>query len=230
MAITVTLPEVPFLERRAPCVAHRGASDVAPENTLVAVRAGITAGADLVEVDVRRTRDRATSRGSTPARGSPRRTPASPCPRWKASSTRYAAPGRAAAGAQGPRRSARRRRRAASELRYRGRRPDAPYVVVQSFDHGAMEALKAYEPGFDVGLIGKPRRAQLRRLSSWASAVNPHHYSVDAEYVGAVRSSRLRCLVWTPNTVRAMRRALGLGVDGLITDRSRQLQPAPARA
>ncbi len=38
-------------------VAHRGASDVAPENTLSAVRGALAAGADLVEVDLRRTRD-----------------------------------------------------------------------------------------------------------------------------------------------------------------------------
>src|SRR5689334_10492901 len=38
-------------------VAHRGASDVAPENTLPAVRRAVAAGADLVEVDLRRARD-----------------------------------------------------------------------------------------------------------------------------------------------------------------------------
>lgn len=37
--------------------AHRGASEVAPENTLAAVRAGIAAGAQMIEVDVRRTAD-----------------------------------------------------------------------------------------------------------------------------------------------------------------------------
>lgn len=38
-------------------VAHRGAKYFAPENTLVAVRAGINRGADMIEVDVRRTKD-----------------------------------------------------------------------------------------------------------------------------------------------------------------------------
>lgn len=38
-------------------VAHRGASEAAPENTLAAVRRAVAFGADLVEVDVRRTRD-----------------------------------------------------------------------------------------------------------------------------------------------------------------------------
>jgi len=42
---------------RMAVVAHRGASLTAPENTLEAVRAAVKQGADLVEVDVRQTRD-----------------------------------------------------------------------------------------------------------------------------------------------------------------------------
>jgi glycerophosphoryl diester phosphodiesterase len=38
-------------------VAHRGASGLAPENTLASIRAAVATGADAVEVDVRRTRD-----------------------------------------------------------------------------------------------------------------------------------------------------------------------------
>jgi len=39
-------------------VAHRGAGDLAPENTLAAIRTGIELGVDVVEVDVRTTADR----------------------------------------------------------------------------------------------------------------------------------------------------------------------------
>ena len=38
-------------------IAHRGASHVAPENTSSALRSALAAGADMVEVDVRRTAD-----------------------------------------------------------------------------------------------------------------------------------------------------------------------------
>ncbi|MCY0868409.1 MAG: glycerophosphodiester phosphodiesterase [Desulfurococcus sp.] len=38
-------------------VGHRGAGGIAPENTLKAVEAGVKAGADIVEIDVRATRD-----------------------------------------------------------------------------------------------------------------------------------------------------------------------------
>lgn len=43
--------------RRVLTIAHRGASHDAPENTLAAVRRAVELGADLVEVDVQRTRD-----------------------------------------------------------------------------------------------------------------------------------------------------------------------------
>ncbi len=46
-----------FPPRRCSVVAHRGASAAAPENTLVAFEAAAAAGADAVELDVRRTRD-----------------------------------------------------------------------------------------------------------------------------------------------------------------------------
>jgi glycerophosphoryl diester phosphodiesterase len=38
-------------------VAHRGAAGIAPENTLVAIQAGIATGAALIEVDVQRSSD-----------------------------------------------------------------------------------------------------------------------------------------------------------------------------
>lgn len=38
-------------------IAHRGANDIEPENTLAAYRKGIELGCDYVEMDVRRTRD-----------------------------------------------------------------------------------------------------------------------------------------------------------------------------
>lgn len=43
--------------RRVLRIGHRGAAGHAPENTLAAVRTGITLGVDLVEIDVRRTAD-----------------------------------------------------------------------------------------------------------------------------------------------------------------------------
>ena len=38
-------------------VGHRGAKGVKPENTIPAIEYGIKSGADIIEVDVRRTKD-----------------------------------------------------------------------------------------------------------------------------------------------------------------------------
>ena len=38
-------------------IGHRGAAGLAPENTIDAMAAGIAAGADMLELDVRLTRD-----------------------------------------------------------------------------------------------------------------------------------------------------------------------------
>jgi len=43
--------------RRILCIGHRGAAGHAPENTVAAIREGISLGADYVEVDVQRSRD-----------------------------------------------------------------------------------------------------------------------------------------------------------------------------
>jgi len=267
MTITSPSTELPPLGQRRLCVAHRGASGAAPENTLAAVRAGIASGADLVEVDVRRTADRALvlhhdaclDRTTNAAEVYPDRAP------WRVADFTLAELSRLEAGAwyspswagepvpaleqvldtlrgtgvglllelKEPGEQPGVVAELASELRFQSSRPAAPDVLVQSFDHEAMQLFRAYEPEMPVGLIGKPRRNLLRELATWAAAVNPHHYSVDAGYVEAVQATGMRCLVWTPNTDRAVRRALRLGVDGVITDfpaQFRSLVPTPAGA
>lgn len=53
----VGFPPVPATVEQVLAVAHRGASARAPENTLAAVRLAADLGADMVEVDLQRTRD-----------------------------------------------------------------------------------------------------------------------------------------------------------------------------
>ncbi len=92
-------------------------------------------------------------------------------------------------------------------------------LVVQSFGFAAMKELKTQAPAVPVGLLGAPARANLPALSTWADQVNPSHFSVDRSYVDQVHRLGMDCLVWTVNRGPAMRRALRLGVDGVITNR-----------
>jgi glycerophosphoryl diester phosphodiesterase len=43
--------------------------------------------------------------------------------------------------------------------------------------------------------------------------------ALDAEYAKAVRAAGLKLYVWTVNDVAVARRMVGLGVDGITTDR-----------
>lgn len=96
-------------------------------------------------------------------------------------------------------------------------------LVVQSFDVAAARRFKELAPSVPVGVLGSPPRADLARLATWADQVNPGHLSVDRAYVQAVHDLGMGCLVWTVNRRTSMRRALRLGVDGVITNRPRDL-------
>jgi glycerophosphoryl diester phosphodiesterase len=92
-------------------------------------------------------------------------------------------------------------------------------LVVQSFDVAAMKDHKTQAPAIPVGILGAPPVANLPVLASWADQVNPNHLSIDHGYVEQVQRLGMDCLVWTVDWGPAMRRAVGLGVDGVITNR-----------
>jgi len=238
-------------------VAHRGASVAAPENTLAAVRAAAALGADMVEVDVRRTRDGALvlvhdatlARTTDAARVLPSRGP------WRVADLTLAELRRLDAGgwhahvhagepvprlgdaldvAGGLGLGVQLELKAPSTypgivddllaelrawvVRSSGRRR-VPPVVVQSFDVVAMKELAARAPHLRVGILGTPPPSHLPALAGWAHQVNPRHLTVDRAYVDRVHALGMGCLVWTVDRAWAMRRAVRLGVDGVITNR-----------
>jgi glycerophosphoryl diester phosphodiesterase len=241
---------------RALNVAHRGASSEVAENTLAAVRRAVELGADMVEVDVRRSKDGALvlmhdstlTRTTDARRVFPRRAP------WRVDDFTYDELRRLDAGswkspafagepvatleevldAIGPSRTGLLLELKSPEL-YPGivadlvaqmrrlRRIVEERVVVQSFDVAAMKEHKTLAPAVPVGLLGTPSRANLPALGTWADQVNPSHFSVDKGYVEQVHRAGMSCLVWTVDRPPAMRRALRIGVDGVITNRPHSL-------
>lgn len=243
--------------RRTVNVAHRGASDDAPENTLAAIRRAIALGADMVEVDVQRTRDgelvllhdttlvRTTDvREVFPSRGP-----------WRVADFTYDELRRLDAGSwKGRAFAAERIPTLTDAVETVGESPTglllelktpelypgvvsdvvstmravpgyvesaaaAGRLVVQSFSFAAMKEHKTQAPDVPVGLLGLPARANLPALGSWADQVNPSHLTVDRAYVDELHRLGMRCLVWTVNHSYLMRRALRIGVDGVITNR-----------
>lgn len=238
-------------------VAHRGASVAAPENTLAAVRAAAALGADMVEIDVRRSRDGALvlvhdatlTRTTDAARVLPTRAP------WRVGDLTLAELRRLDAGGTHSRLHAGEpvptledvldlvgdlglglqlelKAPAAypgivedllAELRawvVRSGARRTPPVVVQSFDVVTMKELATRAaPQVRVGVLGTPPPSHLPVLAGWAHQVNPRHVTVDRAYVDRVHDLGMGCLVWTVDRPWAMRRAVRLGVDGVITNR-----------
>lgn len=108
---------------------------------------------------------------------------------------------------------------AAAAARHQGGHRRALRVTVQSFDHQAMRRLRELGSGVGVGLLGTPTPARLPELATWATQIGSHHHRVSRPYVDLVQSLGMQCFVWTVNRAPSMRRALHLGVDGVITDR-----------
>lgn len=234
--------------RRPRTIAHRGASAAAPENTLTAVRRAVEVGADLVEVDVQRSRDGALvvlhdttlERTTDVQRVFPGRAP------WRLADFTFDEVRRLDAGSWKGARHAGERvptleevldvlRGSAVALQLELKAPRlypgvvtdlvdvlvtaAVPTVVQSFHVASMKDLKTRVPDQAVGLLGSPPVANLPALGSWADQVNPHHWAVDRAYVDAVHRSGMECFVWTVDRPTAMRRAVRMGADGVITNR-----------
>jgi glycerophosphoryl diester phosphodiesterase len=96
-------------------------------------------------------------------------------------------------------------------------------LVVQSFHLETVRRFKQMLPSVPVGVLGAPPRSALPALAQWADQVNPGHLAVDRSYVDLVHELGMECLVWTVNREPLMRRALRMGVDGVITNRPHHL-------
>ncbi len=92
-------------------------------------------------------------------------------------------------------------------------------IVVQSFDWNSMRRFHGLMPGVPIGLLGTPRIAELPGLARFADQINPPCADVTAEYVRRVHRLRMKVLAWTVDDPAAVRRLIGAGVDGVITNK-----------
>jgi glycerophosphoryl diester phosphodiesterase len=222
-------------------IAHRGASQVAPENTLPAFRRAIAMGAGMIELDVQRSADGAlvvihdddTLRVAGGAGG--------PVAALSLAELRRLDLG----GASIPTLDevlALVRDAGISvnvELKAPGIEADTVAAVqasglrdaalLSSFDREALARVRALDPAMRLAvLMGtdmyhplvRLREAYplpiLRRLG--AVAWHPHYRLLNRAIVRAVHRAGYRVHVWTVNQPAMMRRMLRLGVDGIITD------------
>lgn len=229
-------------------VAHRGSSGSAPENTMAAFRLAVAAGADMLEFDIRMTRDfelvvhhdRSLGRTSD---GSGRI--------WDLTLGEVR---EADAGSWHSRRFAGERiptfRQVLEEIpvsvgldievktdgdRRRGiALPEAVLllvrearretsVIVSSFDHAFLRRLHRLDPALRLGALAVPIRDRFRAPSQIARRTGAKVFicsraQLRARHVRDARGAGLMLAVYGVNTVADLARASRAGVDAVITD------------
>ncbi|MCK4316291.1 MAG: glycerophosphodiester phosphodiesterase, partial [Anaerolineae bacterium] len=96
-------------------------------------------------------------------------------------------------------------------------------VLLSSFNPLSLRRAKKIAPRIPVGLLYAPwlplplRRAWLAPLAPH-EARHPEHTLVDAHYMAWARRRGYRVNAWTVDDPDEMRRLIGLGVDGIITN------------
>ncbi len=232
-------------------VAHRGASGLAPENTMAAFEKAVELGADALELDLHLTRDgelvvihdQALDR-TTDGRGAIHEWSLDELKRLDAGGWF----GLAFAGQRIP---------TLAEVldRFAGKLPLAlelkagstvfpgieetvvatlrrhsaiDQVAVASFDHVALLRLKEIEPALRTGMlmVGRPVAVPAIAAACMADAVALEASFVTEREIGACRAAGLQSLAWVVNEPSRMRHFIGLGVDGIITDRPDLLRAA----
>lgn len=225
--------------------AHRGARDVAPENTLAAFRAAIAAGADGVECDITRcatgeiviihddTLDRTTN-----GNGKVQDTPFNDLRRLDAGAWFV----KAFAGECIPTLVelldlAQNMIKVNIEIKGMSAKDDGievkvaemvrrrsmqDSVIISSFNHWALKRMHQADAELGCALLytlSSPKTALERELHILnLVAVHPVHTIIDQDYVDWAHQQGYLVNVWTVNELADMEKMILLGVDGIITD------------
>ncbi|MEU1292982.1 glycerophosphodiester phosphodiesterase family protein [Streptomyces sp. NPDC005840] len=98
-------------------------------------------------------------------------------------------------------------------------------LVVQSFDVDSLRTVHALAPGLRTAYLGRPATAELPAYASFTDGINPSYGSISTAYVSAAHGFTgphgrpLSVFTWTVNDADTTRRAVALGVDGIITNK-----------
>lgn len=221
-------------------IAHRGFARVAPENTLSAFRAALEADADMLELDVHRTRDghlvvmhdndvdRTTDGAGDVEDMTLEQVKQLDAGAWFSpnfAGERVPTLDEVLALARG---------RANVMIELKGRKvPLLPplvaqaverhqmrdQVLVSSFYAGPLDAIRSLAPNLAIGALILPTNSPTKRAQSLrASMTQAFHKSIDALSVKAAHAAGLKVHVWTVNQPEDMVRVAKAGVDGIITD------------
>lgn len=93
-------------------------------------------------------------------------------------------------------------------------------VVVQSFDHRSLRAIRTVDSDIRLAALTGDPVADPGRYVEWGASIwSPRASTVDMDGVIAAHDAGLFVIPWTVNDPGEMQSLIELGVDGLITDR-----------
>ncbi|MFI7635061.1 glycerophosphodiester phosphodiesterase [Nonomuraea sp. NPDC049400] len=113
--------------------------------------------------------------------------------------------------------------RVATELRESRSLWSGRGLVVQAFDWNAMRAFHRMIPEVPITLLGKPDLSKLSDLGTFAKALSLPRSSLTPEVVRTVHGKGMRVYTGPMDRPVVMRRMLSYGVDGIMTNRPRDL-------
>ena len=220
-------------------IAHRGASLAAPANTLAAFDKAVELGADGIEFDVHLSADSVpvvihdfTVDGSTDGHGRVADMTLAQLRRLDAGAGEHIPTLEEVLAAMGERlllnielkslsmRDNGLERAVIAQVERHGLGGN---VILSSFNPLSLRRAKEIAPHIQTGLLYAPylplplRRAWLAPFAPH-EARHPEHTMVDARYVAWARRRGYQINTWTVDDRDEMRRLIGLGVDGIITN------------
>lgn len=221
--------------------AHRGASGLAPENTLAALEKAIALGATMAEIDLQQTAD---DRLAVFHDDLVDRTTDGTGPLWSKTLAELqtldagswfdpAFAGETVPSLEEVVAATRGRLQLNLELKLHGHERDFADLVIRtiydsnsgdhclltSFDHDLVDVLQKRDPGLDLGYIvgpGQPPPSTL--LYRPARCLSVEKSLVDADLMDGARRAGKQIHTWTVNETADMTRLIDLGVAAIITN------------
>jgi glycerophosphoryl diester phosphodiesterase len=221
---------LPANDRRIIRIGHRGAAGHAPENTIAAIRMGISLGADFVEVDVQRTRDGhlvvihdATVDRTTDGKGKV-------CDMtWNELQLLDAGAGERIPSVEAVLAAANGHAGVMLEAKARGIGTDlyravqasgfSGPVIYASFLHAEIVAIRAIDPlARTLALMDGVPPLGAAFADGIASMVGMDNDFTTAEFITTLHDAGLEVWLYTVNEPALIQRAIDLGADGIISD------------
>lgn len=213
-------------------IAHRGASAMLPENTLSAFAKAVEMGVDMIECDVRITKDNqlvvihdSSVDRMTRAYGEVGDYTYDDLKKFKIRNNERVPLLEEVIDLVGQRASlvievkVRAAAKMVSDLIKR--RGLVGNYVIQSFFWEVVRDIEKINPRFQTGILTWYLRDLHLRLGKkyGIDYINPHYRFLSKKKVKAVHRAGFKMFTWTVNTDKAARRAAEAGVDGLITNK-----------